>query len=131
MNLLLLPNRVLKIIFIIHKKNFHIFFIPLNIRDILKAAAEPLLVNWPSDISRKKSGVPIRKYIQKYGIRKAPIMIRSCIFKKNGFKIDLPPPFLNARKWKISERCILSWIPYQCMDIARHYRDLIKKKYVG
>jgi hypothetical protein len=36
-------------------------FVPLNIRDILKAAAEPLLVNWPSDISRKKSGVPIRK----------------------------------------------------------------------
>lgn len=35
--------------------------LPLNIRDILNAAAEPLLMNCPSDISRKKSGVPIRK----------------------------------------------------------------------
>jgi hypothetical protein len=34
---------------------------PLNMRDILKAAPDPLLVNCPNDISKKNKGVPIKK----------------------------------------------------------------------
>ncbi len=87
------------------------FPIPLNIRDILKAAADPLLVNWPSDISRKNNGVPIRKYTQKYGIIKAPVTNNRFIFLRKRKK--LPPPFLNARKrWNEHEiSVIIDYLP--------------------
>ena len=51
---------------------------PWNSGQMLQTATGPRLVYWPSDSSKKKSGMPVKISMMAYGIRKAPVDGHGC-----------------------------------------------------